>query len=75
MDFSSDGNHYALGLNDGSVIIKSKHLDDQLENEVDDEQKLMMMMPNYKSTSKSYKYFYRGQYVMPDAEDLLATLK
>ena len=24
LDFSSDGNHFALGLNDGSLIIKSK---------------------------------------------------
>ena len=72
-DFSSDGNHYAMGLNDGSIIIKSKHLDDIVEQ--DEEEKLMTMMPNYKSTSKSYKYFYRGQYVMPDSEDLLATLK
>lgn len=24
IDFSADGNHYAMGLNDGSLIIKSK---------------------------------------------------
>lgn len=24
VDFSADGNHYAMGLNDGSLIIKSK---------------------------------------------------
>ena len=27
MDFSVDGNNYAIGLNDGSFIIKSKKLD------------------------------------------------
>ena len=29
--------------------------------------------PNFKSTSKSYKYFYRGQYsVMPAPEDIIS---
>ena len=32
--------------------------------------------PNFKSTSKSYKYFYRGQYgVMPEAEDIISGMK
>jgi len=30
-DFSSDGNHYGIGLNDGSLIIKSKLLDEIVE--------------------------------------------
>ena len=38
-DFSSNGNHLALGLNDGSLIIKSK-LIEKLEEEVDEEQKI-----------------------------------
>ena len=27
LDTSGDGNHFALGLNDGSLVIKSKSLD------------------------------------------------
>ena len=38
-DVSNDGNHFALGLNDGSLIIKSKLLEKE-EQELDDEQKL-----------------------------------
>ena len=33
-DFSSDGNHFALGLNDGSLLIKSK-LIEKSEEEMD----------------------------------------
>jgi hypothetical protein len=42
---------------------------------MDEEEKLMDIEPEFKSTSKSYKYFYRGQYVAPDPEDIKATLK
>ena len=31
MDFSSDGNHYSIGLNDGTIIIKSKQIEDEEE--------------------------------------------
>jgi WD40 repeat protein len=34
-DFSYDGNHFAMGLNDGTLIVKSKMLDDI--EEIDDE--------------------------------------
>ena len=36
LDFSSDGNHFALGLNDGSLLIKSKLIEKGVE-EVDEE--------------------------------------
>jgi hypothetical protein len=74
-DNSYDGNHFALGLNDGTLIIKSKMLE-ELE-EIDEEQKLFdeILKPTYKSSSKNYKYFYRGQYVAPDPQDLLSSLK
>lgn len=39
MDFSVDGNHYAIGLNDGSLIIKSKKFD-TVETK-DEEEKLI----------------------------------
>ena len=41
-DMSYDGNHYALGLNNGTVIIKSKLLDEV--EEVDEEEKLLMTL-------------------------------
>lgn len=71
MDISTDGNHYAMGLNDGTLIIKSKLL--ETVEEIDEEQKYMLMalQPTFKSTSKNYKYFYRGQYVDPDADDII----
>lgn len=60
-----------MGLNDGSLIIKSKRLD-KAEEEEDEEAKMMKMFnPNFVSKSKNYKYFYRGQYtVQPDPSDL-----
>lgn len=39
MDFSSDGNHYAVGLNSGSLLIKSKS--QEKVDEQDEEEKLM----------------------------------
>jgi hypothetical protein len=36
LDFSADGNHFALGLNDGSLLIKSKLIEKSGE-EVDEE--------------------------------------
>ena len=73
-DFSADGNHFALGLNDGSLLIKSK-LIEKSGDEVDEEQKLMNAFePQMISTSKNYKYFYRGQYIVrADPDDITST--
>ena len=74
---SSDGNHYIIGLMDGSLFIKSKHLE-EFQEEQDDEMKMIMnaFQPQFKSTSKNYKYFYRGQYaVMPDTTDIVQSMK
>ena len=35
LDFSADGNHFALGLNDGSLLIKSKSI--EKDEEIDEE--------------------------------------
>ena len=70
---SADGQHYVVALADGSLIIKSKELED-FEEEQTDEMKMVLaaFQPKFKSTSKNYKYFYRGQYnVMPDADDIV----
>ena len=36
---------------------------------------MMALQPTFKSTSKNYKYFYRGQYVAPDADDIIQAIK
>ena len=60
MDISADGNHFSMGLNNGSLIIKSK-LIEELDTNEDEEDKLMKsFQPSYQSKSKNYKYFYRG---------------
>jgi U3 small nucleolar RNA-associated protein 15 len=77
LSFSSDGQHYVIGLVDGSFIIKSKQLE-EFKEEQDDEMKMVMDAFNfeYKSKAKNYKYFYRGQYnAIPDPEDLISGMK
>ena len=60
MDMSADGNHFVVGLNDGSLVVKSKLIEAD-EKDVDEEEKIMMMFePTFNSTSKNYKYFFRG---------------
>jgi len=74
MAISRDGNHYAVGLLDGSLIVRSKRLEEK-EEEVDDDMKFIMSSFKPKervSKSKGYKHFYRGQYgVVPDADDVI----
>ena len=72
-DFSGDGNHFSMGLADGSLVIKSKMLDPIEEKKTDEQRLLDMFEPKMISTSKNYKYFFRGQYVVTaDAEDIQA---
>lgn len=60
---SADGQHYALALVDGALMIRSRQLE-EAEEEVDDEMKMMLeaFRPNmgFKATTKNYKYFFRG---------------
>lgn len=71
-DISTDGNHFALGLNDSSLIIRSKLKDVPEDAGIDEEQKMYAQFaPAMKKTSKDYKYFNRGQYVVKaDPSDL-----
>ena len=73
LDFSADGNHFAMGLSDGSLAIKSKLLE-PVEAVKTEEQKLFdQFEPTMISTSKNYKYFFRGQYMLTaDPEDVQA---
>ncbi len=72
---SSDGQHFALGLATGALVIKSKTLEAEKEEE-NEEQKLVKnaLVSTWVSKSKNYKYFYRGQYqtLMPEDDGILA---
>ena len=69
MDVAVDGNHYALGMAGGGLLIKSKRLEEDAESDTE-EQKLIKnaLQDNFVSKAKNYKYFYRGQYstILPD---------
>ena len=73
LDFSTDGNHFAMGLADGSLVIKSKMLEPAEEKKTEEQRLFDAFEPKMISTSKNYKYFFRGQYVVTaDAEDIQA---
>ena len=60
-DISKDGNHFAMGLNDNSLVVKSKKLDEEDGENMTAEEKLFaQFQPKLVSTSKNYKYFNRG---------------
>jgi len=60
-----------MGLSDGSLVIRSKMLDPIEEKKTDEQRLLDQFEPKMISTSKNYKYFFRGQYVVTaDAEDI-----
>lgn len=73
LDFSSDGNHFAMGLADGSLLIKSKQLQPPEEKKTAEQRIFDSFQPQMISTSKNYKYFFRGQYVVTaDTDDICA---
>lgn len=72
LDFSADGQHFSMGLADGSLLIKSKTLE-TAETRTDEQRMFDQFAPKMISTSKNYKYFFRGQYlVTADPEDIKA---
>lgn len=62
LDFSADGNHFAMGLADGSLVIKSKMLESEGDLRTAEQKLFDQFEPKMISTSKNYKYFFRGQY-------------
>ena len=71
LDFSADGNHFAMGLSDGSLVIRSKLLEPVEEHKTMEQRMFDQFEPQMISTSKNYKYFFRGQYVVTaDPEDI-----
>ena len=75
LDISADGNHFSMGLSDGSLVIKSKMLEPLEEVKTDEQRLFDQFEPKMISTSKNYKYFYRGQYlVTADPDDIQAPM-
>ena len=76
MDVSSDGLHFAMGLSTGSLIVKSKVLETEGDEEEDDEKKLLKnaLVDTFVSKAKGYKYFFRGQYtaLIPEEDGVMA---
>ena len=72
MDVSADGLHFAMGLSTGSLVVKSKLLEAEGEEEEDVEKKLIKnaLVDTFVSKAKGYKYFFRGQYapLVPEEE-------
>lgn len=62
-DISADGNHYGMSLNDCSLVLRSKLLEENKDAEMlaGVEEKIMaQFIPKLVSTAKNYKYFNRG---------------
>ena len=66
MDISSDGQHYALGLINGTLLVRSRKFESDLdEDEILEPEDLMnkyLSRDQMRKTSKDTRYFYRGQY-------------
>jgi hypothetical protein len=62
MDVSPDGQHFAVGLANGGLLIKSKVAESKEEDLETDEQRLIKnaLQSTFVSKAKNYKYFYRG---------------
>jgi hypothetical protein len=76
MDVAPDGQHFAVGLANGGLLIKSKVAETSEEDLETDEQKLIKnaLQSSFVSKAKNYKYFYRGKYstLIPEEGDMLA---
>lgn len=77
MDISSDGNHYALGLVNGTLLVRSRKFDNELEDdELLEPETLMnkyLAADQMQKRSKDTRYFYRGQYGKEaESDDIIA---
>jgi len=63
---SVDGNHYAVGMSDGTFLLRTKKFTREYKEDgteiIDEEERLVQAMAkdHLTKTSKDYKYFYRG---------------
>jgi U3 small nucleolar RNA-associated protein 15 len=76
-DISSDGQNYALGLLNGTLLVRSKKFtqdgDEELDMEPDQLMNNFLSRDQLVSTAKGYKYFYRGQYgKQADTDDIVS---
>jgi len=81
-DMSSDGQNYALGLINGTLLVRSKKFtkedeeDEDADIEADKVMDKILARDQLESTSKGYKYFYRGQYgKVNETDDIIAKSK
>jgi hypothetical protein len=79
-DISNDSSAYALGTNDGSIIIRALVVEEsktEAEAEDDDDMNGIIINTESKSTkvSKNYKYFYRGAYVKAKEDEIKVLIK
>lgn len=81
-DISSDGQNYALGLINGTLLVRSKKFtkeddeDEDADIEADKVMDKILARDQLESTSKGYKYFYRGQYgKVNETDDIIAKSK
>jgi hypothetical protein len=76
MDIAKDGLHFAMGLATGGLVVKSKVLETEGEDE-DDEKMLLKnaLVDTFVSKAKGYKHFYRGQYsaLIPEEDTVMAS--
>ena len=72
-DISSNGENYAIGLLNGTLLVRSKKFtkEEDEQEELDAEELIhkILAKDTLVQTSKSYKYFYRGQYVKEEETD------
>jgi len=67
-DYSANAQHYAMGLADGTILVRSKKFTKEYAEDgtevVDAETRMAMTIGQgrQEKTSKDYRYFFRGQY-------------
>lgn len=79
-DISSNGENYALGLLNGTLLVRSKKftVEEGEEQDLDPEQMMHKLISSDQlvSTSKGYKHFYRGQYgKATETDDIISKSK
>ena len=75
-DISTSSTSYALGMNDGSIIVRSQVVEEPGEEKTEDDLEGIVINTETKSTkvSKSYKYFYRGAYMKAKEDEIKVLL-
>ena len=78
LDVAPDGQHFAVGLANGGLLVKSKMLESNEEELETEEQKMIKnaLQSSFVSKAKNYKYFFRGQYstLIPEEGDMMASI-